>query len=129
MKVRVEPAVTKEGDGVPAAYSGFVMMRIPDYFERMELLEEVSEAFAGEEPPPEDETEAQAKRREIRRLNRRIRYLARKMEPFVEEVELTRLADGFKFTSYDEVKHDTELASVVTELATWVVGKHQVGKP
>lgn len=106
------------GGEIPARYSGSVTIAVPDYDERMGLLIAIEEAGGnvGAGSVKAD----------------RYRYyqaIAKQLPKFVIKVELTRVDDGFKFSSLDQLQHDTDLGGgVITFLAMKLVESFAVGK-
>lgn len=108
----------ESGTEIPARYSGSVTFAVPDYDERMSLLIAIEEAGGS---MSRDSSKAD-----------RYRYyqaIAKQLPKFVTKVDMTRIEDGFKFESLDQLQHDTDLGGgVITFLAMKLVESFAVGK-
>lgn len=107
-------------DTVPAKYKGTVTIKMPDYDARMDLLDEIGSVLGDKPGASEDELAAQG-----RKL---IREAAKRAGRFVRAVDLTRIEDGYKFTSWDQVRADYATHSVVSEVGQRLVGRYELGK-
>lgn len=107
-----------------AKYEGFIEMRAPSYDEVMDIQESCQ--IDVEEGESKDEARARLIKKNSSVAF--IRKVAAFVPQFVQKVEIKRLEDGFVFDSFDMLKYDTDMFAVITELATRLVGKHQVGK-
>lgn len=108
---KITPQICKDGQ-----YEGHVVMRMPDYDQRLEITEECAD---------DDESEGEQKQTLKSKL-RFIRKVAAKLPQYIESVEIKRLSDGFVFSSFDQMKYDTDMGQVISELAGVLVGKHLV---
>lgn len=113
------PAICKPAGDEPAAYEGSVTIRRPDYIEREELksLTSDDEASEGDETPKKRLTPWQM-----------MRLMAAKVPPFVVELKLKRVEDGYEFKSFEELLEDSEAGSVAVEICSKLVAKYRVGK-
>jgi hypothetical protein len=121
-----------DGTTVPAAYQGTVTLSMPTYDERLDLYDGVDVDDDEKDPKEEGISDAEKKARlkaQQRSGLRRMRTVARKAGGFVADVAIVRVEDGHRFTSWDEVNRDTELApGVVPDVVTRLIGKFEVGK-
>lgn len=123
MDIRFIPTVCKPfkdeaGAETPARYDGHVTLRAPSYEERLDLYDR----YGGEDE------EAELSPKELASENRkRLKVIAAVLPEYVKEVSIKRLEDGFTFTSFDELRFDSEMVSVITELCHRLVGKNRVG--
>lgn len=115
MKQKIIPELCKQLD---SDYEGYVVMRMPDYDERIELSESCSVAREdGDEEVPQTRVEKL----------KFMRNLVKRLPEFIVELKITRKSDGYVFDSIDgPMKYDSDMASVISELAGTLVGKHLV---
>lgn len=124
--VTFEPGICKErekedGTKVPPRYKGTVTIRMPDFDERLDLFEELGSATAGS--PQGDSVEERTERGA-----KLIRESARRAARFVVAVDLERLEDGFKITTWDQVRAETATHGLVSEVGARVIGRYELGK-
>jgi hypothetical protein len=127
MKVKFVPST------MPAGYTGHIILRLPTYAERLELLsddlmDETGLVKPGEEPQTEEEIKAKAKQ-DTRRARILMQSVAKKLPDFVSEVKIVREKDGHKFEDFDALQYESEMMPVLTEICTRVIGKNEVGSP
>jgi hypothetical protein len=103
--------------GEGAEYEGSLTLRMPSYDERMGLYEEADFDMDGS-------GDATAQKKQTMRL---MRLIARKLPDYLVKLSVKRKADGFEFQSFEELSHDTDMAPLITEACTKLVGKYQVG--
>lgn len=119
MEVTFEPEALKPKDGQPPAYKGTVTLRMLSYDERLDLYE----AYGAETGEAGDDT-GEDKKKGMRFM----RWVAKRAKDRVAHLSITRLEDGFEFKTFDELNYDSDMASVITEISTRLIGKFQVGK-
>ena len=125
MKITFEPSICKPGqDGSAPAYSGSVTLRAPSYDERASFVEAVDfPAIAEGEEESKEAQLAQARKYNFAMT----RHVAKRAPEFVEKIEIKRLSDGFVFETFESMVYDSDMASVITEIAQRLFGKNLVG--
>lgn len=108
MKITYTPECCSGDD---AAYAGTVTLRAPTYDERMAIYDEVGVDMDGVKTKP----------------IAYIRAVAKQVPQFLVEFSIRRKSDDYEFKSFDELQYDSEMAGAITEMATKLVGKFQVG--
>lgn len=108
MKITYTPECCTGDD---AAYEGSVTLRAPTYDERMSIYDDVGVDLEGVKTKP----------------IAYIRAVAKKVPDFLVSMSIKRKSDGFEFTDFAKLQHDSELMGAITEMATKLVGKFQVG--
>lgn len=108
-----KPTITDGGNGeVPGEYTGTVTIRMPTYDEKMAFYEAAGEQIG----------DGDAKKAAVPLL----RTVARNVAKHIVAVNITRVSDGHKFT-FDELDYDSDMHGVITEIATKLIGRFQVG--
>lgn len=102
------PTKAEDGTETPAAYSGHFVLRGLDYLERARLLRKLRDV-----PDPLDY----------------LVMLVEELPKHVEAVDVTRVDDGHKFTSWDDVLKETDLGPTVSWLAYKLQDRARVGSP
>lgn len=105
------PDICKPLDNDAEEYTGTVTIRMPTYDEKMGFYEAAGEQLSGD-----------AKKAAVPLL----RIVAKSAESHVVSVDVVRVSDGHKFT-FEEMKYDSDMHSVITEIATKLIGRFQVG--
>ena len=108
MKITYTPECCSGDD---AAYEGSVTLRAPTYDERMSIYDDVGVDLEGVKTKP----------------IAYIRAVAKKVPEFLVECSIKRKSDGFEFKTFEQMQYDSDLAGAITEMATKLVGKFQVG--
>lgn len=123
---RIVPAIFKEdGDHPKPLYSGHVDLKIPSYDDRIGLVESLGANALETDDNPEALQPSQV---ETRRRNIAMsRALARELPRFIDSVDITRKADEYHITTWDEVLHEGDLQDAVSELSMMLMGKFSVG--
>jgi hypothetical protein len=130
------PSICKPSGETPAAYSGSITIRIPDYVERLELTERAGVDMAemlekainkskGADDPETADTSGKSKGRQA---YEQLKFMARIVPEFVLAVDITRVEDGFKFESWDDLAHDSDASICIMEIGPKILGKYNVGK-
>lgn len=120
MDIRFVPSICKppENSDNPAKYEGFVLLRAPSYEERLELYERYGGDAEDAGLTPKEQASENRKR---------LKLIASVLPDYVKEISIKRLDDGFVFSKFDELRFDSEMVSVITELCHRLVGKNRVG--
>lgn len=127
MKVKFQPTLC---DG--KAYEGHIILRMPTYAERLSFFDEDMIDETSGEPGKEPETDAEkalANKRASMRGRKLMQAIAARLDGFVVEVAIKRLADGFEFKTFDQLNYDSDMIGVLTECGQRLIGKHSVGVP
>lgn len=127
MERTIIPSICKvsqdeRGMDIEPLYTGHVKMRVPNYDERMEIIESCNIQIA------EGEDEKAVVARVKRGGMSFIRAVAKVLPNYVTDVFIERLDDKYLFKSFEDLSYDSEMSGVITELAGKLVGKYQVGK-
>jgi len=123
-----KPRVVKEKDGtertVEPEYEGKVVLYVPNYRERQMLY-----GLVDVEVRPGDTEESVTER--VVKSGSGTSYLARVAEhvpTFLAELDIRRKDDGHRFT-WDEMQYDSDMQTVITQLAGELTKKYRVGNP
>lgn len=108
----------KKTKKVPATFSGHVLMRVPSFDERYEVLEQQNLEIE------DGVVVSQAKENPFASL----RVLVKNSEKFYVEVELVRLKDKKEFKSFAELSADPGCDVVLIDIAGAVRRSFQVGE-
>jgi hypothetical protein len=108
----ITPAICSPKGEVPAAYAGNVVIRMPNYDERMGLYEDLG---------IEDATDLKSVTL--------VRHLAKRLPEFLISVDLKRLDDGEEFKSWEALQYDSDMAGVISECCLAMISKVRAGKP
>lgn len=144
-EIRYEPNVCKpklndKGDVISAAkFSGTVTIRMPTFIERQELinhggmLDEKIAAIAAKvaldgEKVDEESVRIAVAEQAVKHQRELLMRVCSRLGQFTVAVDLTRLEDGYKFTTLEELMHDGDTDGVVVEMARKVIQKFTVGK-
>lgn len=121
MLVTFEPRICKPGkNGEAPRFSGNVTMRMPNYDDRMGLVEDCGIDIGGSQ---DDDTSPQ----EIRKHNvKLLRFAAKQLPKFLQAVAIKRIDDGLEFKSLEDLNYDGDMANVITEMSMRLVGKFRV---
>lgn len=122
----------------PKAYDGKVVLRVPSFNERQELLndsnqlddmiaEGINKALDGEKVD-DAAVEAMAAKKRVREFQSLLKSVTNKLPRFVVSIDIKRLEDGFVFANFDDVSHDSDMDGLIVEMATKLMGKFNVGK-
>jgi hypothetical protein len=111
--------------GENAEYEGHVMINMPDYNERMDLIDECSV----EDELSADMTDEQKKKFAKKNGTRLLRNIVARLSDFVTEVHIVRKEDEKLFDDLKgDMQYDSEMNNVMTELGTLLLGKYKVPK-
>lgn len=97
-------------------YDGTVSIRSLSFDERLDIYEELGL----DEMPADDSQQKKAGLRVIKAIGK-------KSKDFVKAVDITRLSDGYKYQSWDEIYYDADMTALVVEVCTKILGKLQAG--
>lgn len=97
--------------GEDATHTGVIKLKPLSYDARLDIYEEI-----GFEQT-QDQKEAYKQHLKV------LKYLGKRSGEFVSEVKLSRLTDGKSYSSWEEVYHDSEMVSLVTEVCGRILGK------
>jgi hypothetical protein len=114
MEIDWKPNAAKGDDAV---FSGSIKMRVPTFSERYEYMES-----AGFEIGEDGAVEANMKQMGA------IRRLVEKSKAHYGAVDLTRVSDGKKFSSYEEMETDPACDPIIIEFAMACMTGVQPGK-
>jgi hypothetical protein len=118
-------------NGKKALWKGTVTMRLPNYHERMELLDEAGfdlSSIADEDAAPGDELAARRRKKETTKLGvSAMKAAAKRAGDFVVAVDLTRLEDGLKVDSWEDVLYDSDLHPIVMEVGMKLIDRNRLG--
>ena len=109
--VKIIPAVCKPDEkGNEPKWEGYVVMRMPTFDERFEVMEELSEA-------------AEAKMSELKM----IRKLVKASQKFYAEVALKHKESGEECKSFDDMQYHESLYPALGELGRFVTEGNKLG--
>lgn len=106
------PSICK-GEG--AKYKGTVTIRPMSYDERLDIYELIGFDQEGD------------KALQNKFYLKVLREIGKRSHSFVKCCDLERLSDGYKFADWNEVYHDSDLTSLVTEVCSSILGKITAG--
>lgn len=104
--------------GEGAEYEGFIMLRMPTYDERHEMVELRPDL-------PSDASE-EDKVRAGRTWMRKLYVIAPK---YVQEVAIKRKSDGFLFNTWEQLSYDSDMNVAISEALGALVGKFSLPAP
>lgn len=136
-------APTGKKKTIPARFAGTVSLRAPTYLERQSLrgnaelvekhmLAAVKAALddSGKKggKVDEDALKEEAIKATVATQHERLNRVISRLGEFVVEIKIKRLDDGFTFTKIEELEIDSDMDSVLIEMATKLLSKFQLGK-
>lgn len=125
------PDICKPKGDVPAAYEGTVKIRVPDYDERVQfmLIPEVLDAVdaAKDGSNPADVSDALMNSMKSKQNLAIMANVKKQLSQWVLEINIKRLDDGFVFTTLNQVRYDSDVGSVMQEIALRLLGKYRWG--
>jgi hypothetical protein len=89
-------AISESGEKTPPAFTGKIVLFLPNFDERFELIEQVESGLLDGEPG-----ETERKHNKIAFARR----LVRAAKPFFKSVDITRVSDGKRFESFDDLSY------------------------
>lgn len=121
MQVKFTPQVCL---GETPLYTGTVTLRVPTVFERQAMRDECGLLSLDLDVTEEEKLK-------IYQEKTRLLYKVamREVEKHFVAVDLVRKEDGYRFDTWEKIIYDSDLGEVlVTEMATRLVSKYEVGK-
>jgi hypothetical protein len=111
MQKTIVPAICQQKGDTPPTHCGSVVLRLPNYDERMGLYEAL-----GVEDAADLKTVSITRR------------LAKQLPEFLVSVDIKRMDDGEEFKSWDALQYDSDMASVISECCLALISKVRAGK-
>lgn len=115
MEFKFVPSLVSSGE-----FSGHIMLRMPSYEEKMELLNSM-ELEADSEGKP-DQTALK------KNLYRGMARVGIKSKEFISKIELLRQKDKTKFETWEQLNYDSDGHTIINEIAGRLISKMSVGK-
>lgn len=98
-------------------YAGTVTVQALGFDERLEIYDELGMS----DEVPDDPKSQQRHYIQI------LKKVGKRSHSFVKCCDISRVADGYKYQSWDEVYRDSDLTSLVVEVCTKILGKITAG--
>ncbi len=117
-KIEYIPKPCREEEGKPATMKGMVVLNLPTFDERYELLDEMGVTIDSETSEVKIDTAASFKT---------IRKMVKAARKYYLEVHLEKL-DGTKITSVEELETDPSCDGVLIDVATSIARGFRPGK-
>lgn len=111
------PSLVNDG-----AFDGSVTLRIPSYEEKSALLDLL------DFDSMEFDEDSKKKKKVSGAAVKGMLKIGAKSKDFVVSVNLTRKEDGFKFTEWEHLNHDSDGHTIISEIASKLLSKMQLGK-
>jgi len=116
-RIDYTPKACQTTEERPATFQGKVVLKVPTLPERYELLEKIGLEF--------DSTGAVRMERGAFSI---LRILVTESKKYYETVDLTKLSDGSRFASFDELVSDPDCDEIVNEIANEIKGGFKPAK-
>lgn len=120
-----------DGTAQTPTFSGHIMLKVPDFFERQALKSLVIGIIARNgEADLESLQDAASSKSKINVADAlgRMAELVRASVPFYQEIALVRLSDGQAFKSFDDLSCDASCEEILQEVAKELAGGLKLGK-
>lgn len=119
----------ESGLDVPPTFSGHIILRVPNYFERQELKAMLLEAVTGSGETDIESIQSLGKGKvNVLELMRRMSLLVQKSSDFYSEVALKNLTTGVEYASFDELSYDADAEGILKEVAQALSNGLPIGK-
>lgn len=102
--------------GKEAQFSGQVVMRVPSYEERIDLMTETGSIELENQEMPKSQ------------MLKMTKALVEASYPFYVKVDLTYKPTKKVFTSADELRYSAKTAGILTDVATWLLNADILGE-
>lgn len=114
---------------IPPTFSGHIMLRVPNYFERQELKAMLLEAVAGNGETDIESIQSLGKGKvNVLALMRRMAALVEKSAQFYTEVKLVKIETGIEYNSFEDLSYDSDAEGILKEVAQALSNGLPIGK-
>ena len=100
-------------EGDEALFKGEVVLRLPSYDERMDLLIDNPDFFADEDTPKPKKKSAKMQIEDLKKS----RAVCKWSYQFYKKVDIKRKSDGYHFKSLVDLKASTDCVSIIADIA------------
>lgn len=100
--------------GDDALFSGEVVLRLPNYDERMDLLIDNPDFFDEVEEPKKNRSESKMQKHSNLK---KARALSQWSYQFYKKVDIKRKSDGYHFKSLEDLKTSNDCAGIIADVA------------
>lgn len=126
MNIGFVPSVCK-GDN--ATFKGSIIIRVPTFFEKMEYQEKADLNFAAFEKLSQEGLTQSEKLDIMKSISPSIRKLAEMSVKHYVKIDLERVSDGKKFSSFEDMSYEPDCGEIIMEVANGLLTQFaSVGK-
>jgi len=130
-----QPVMNDQTGSNDANYEGYVVLYVPDFDERQdffmvpELDDMIDAAAMSSKTGSPINVEDAAKSLGTKRTMAIMKNMRKQLPQWIAEINIKRIDDGFVFDTFDGLRYDSDIGSILQELTTELIGKYRWGNP